>query len=154
LGEKQRGPARTDYARADDGDAANGFGVGHVASPVRSSDFGIGDAGEIALGVEEVALILAIEIGGIDRAGEDGDEHAVGGNIERDADSLHQVGDEYLGLGLSIDWRAIDGVAARRIATVGPVQNAVLKIELEVDRLRELIEQHLDVRAVLRALAL
>ena len=33
LGEKQRGPARADHAGADDGDAANGLGVGHVISP-------------------------------------------------------------------------------------------------------------------------
>jgi hypothetical protein len=29
-------------------------------------DFGIGDAGEVALGIKEVALVLSIEIGGID----------------------------------------------------------------------------------------
>src|SRR5215470_858263 len=46
------------------------------------SDLGIGDAGKIALRVEEVALVLAVEIGGIDRTGEIGDEHAVAGNIE------------------------------------------------------------------------
>src|ERR1700757_1463357 len=53
-------------------------------------DFGIGDAGEIALGVEEVALVLSIEIGGIDRTGEVGDKHPVAGNVEGDANSFHQ----------------------------------------------------------------
>src|SRR6478672_5170676 len=55
-------------------------------------DFGIGDACEVALGVEEVALVLSIEIGGIDRTGEVGDEHPVVGNVERDTDPLHEMG--------------------------------------------------------------
>jgi len=33
LGEKQRDPARADDAGADNGDAANGLGIGHVISP-------------------------------------------------------------------------------------------------------------------------
>src|SRR5215467_14352696 len=115
--------------------------------------FGIGDAGEVALGVEEVALVLSVEISGIDRTCEVGDEHPVAGNVEGDADSLHQVGDQDLGDRLFIDRRAIDGVAARRIAAVSPVEAAIFEIELEVDRLRQLIEQHLDVGAVRWALA-
>src|SRR4029077_13884632 len=59
-------------------------------------DFGVGDAGEIALRVEEVALVLSFEIGGIDRTGEVGDEHAVAGNIEGDADPFHQACDQNL----------------------------------------------------------
>ena len=102
------------------------------------SDFGIGDAGEIALGVEEVALVLSIEIGGIDRTGEVGDEHPVAGNVEGDADSLHQVRDQDLRHRLFVDRRAIDGVAARRIAAVGPIEDAVRQIELEIDGFRQL----------------
>src|SRR5580704_19248072 len=70
-------------------------------------DFGIGDAGEIALGVEEVALVLSIEIGGIDRTREVGDEHLVAGNIEGDADSFHQMRDQNLRHRLFIDRCAI-----------------------------------------------
>jgi hypothetical protein len=33
---------------------------------MRLLDFGIGNAGEIALGVKEIAFVLSIEIGGID----------------------------------------------------------------------------------------
>src|SRR5262249_22753625 len=58
-------------------------------SPMCVLDFGIGDAGEIALGVEEIALILSVEIGGIDRTGEVGDEHPIAGHVEGDANSLH-----------------------------------------------------------------
>src|SRR3984893_7431998 len=117
-------------------------------------DFGIGDASEVALGVEEVALVLSIEIGGIDRTGEVGDEHPVAGNIEGDADPFHQVRDQNLRHRLVVDRCAIDGVAARRIAAVGPIQHAVRKIALATDGFRQLIKQHLDVGAVRRALAI
>ena len=36
--------------------AADGLGVGHVISPMRLLDFGVGDAGEIALRVQEIAF--------------------------------------------------------------------------------------------------
>src|SRR5262245_6468625 len=73
--------------------------------------------------------------------------------MERDADALHQMRDQDLRRRLCVDRRAIDGVAARSIAAVGPVEDTVRQIELEVDRLRQVIEQHLDVRAVRRAFA-
>jgi hypothetical protein len=44
--------------------------------------------------------------------------------------------DQDLRCRLFVDWRAIDGVAARRIAAVGPVEDTVRAIELEVDRFR------------------
>src|SRR5882757_5418350 len=93
LREEPRGPARADHSRSDDADAANGLGVRHVISPCLL-DCDVGDPSEIALGVEEVALVLAIEIGGIDRTGEVGDEHPVAGNIEGDADPFHQMRDQ------------------------------------------------------------
>src|SRR5215813_11765177 len=75
-------------------------------------DFGIGDAGEVALRVEEVALVLAIEIGGIDRTGEVGDKHPVAGDVEGDADAFHQVGDQDLRrLRLCIDRGTVHRVA-------------------------------------------
>ena len=58
------------------------------------------------------------------------------------------------GTAFFIDCRAIDGVAARRIAAVGPIEDTVRQIEFEIDRLRQLIEQHFDVGAVRRARAL
>src|SRR5712672_1604016 len=48
----------------------------------------------------------------------------------------------------------ISGTAFVWIAAVGPIEDAVRQIELEVDGFRQLIEQHLDVGAVRRALAL
>src|SRR5882672_5872507 len=115
-------------------------------SPMRLSDFGVGDAGEIALRVEEVALVLSIEIGGIDRTGEIGDEHPVTGNVERDTDPLHEVGHHDLRLGwLVVDRGPVHRVAARRVAAVGPVENAVLEVELEIDRLRQAVVENFDV---------
>jgi hypothetical protein len=40
------------------------------------------------------------------------------------------------GTALFIDCRAIDGVAARRIAAVGPIEDPVRQIEPEIDRFR------------------
>src|SRR6476661_609964 len=81
-------------------------------------DCGVSDAGKIALGEQEVALVLSIEISGIDRTGEVGDEHPVAGNVEGDANSFHQVRDHDLRRRHFVDRHAIDGVAARRIAAV------------------------------------
>src|SRR2546430_2070 len=49
--------------------------------------------------------------------------------------------------------RAVDRVSTRRISTVGPIKEPILQIELEIDRLRQTIEQHFDIRAVRRRLA-
>ena len=43
---------------------------------------------------------------------------------------------------------AVHRVAARRIAAIGPVEHAILEIELEIDRLRQAVEEHFDVGAV------
>src|SRR6516225_9911265 len=100
--------------------------------PDQISDFGVGDAGEVALGVKEVALVLSIEIGGINRTSEVSHEHPVARHVEGDADSLHQVLDQDLRDRLFIDRGAIDGVAARRIAAVSPIEAAIFEIELEI----------------------
>src|SRR5262249_38111710 len=62
--------------------------------------------------------------------------------------------DDDLRVSLGVDRHAIDGVATRRIAAVGPVEDTVRQIELEVDGFRQMIEQHLDVGAVRRGLTL
>ena len=61
--------------------------------------------------------------------------------------------DQDLRYRLFVDRRAIDGVTARRIAAVGPIEEAIRQIELEVDRCRQAVEHHLDVGAVRWALA-
>ena len=37
---------------------------------------------------------------------------------------------------------------ARRVTSIGPVQNAILKIELKIDRLRKAIKDDFDVSAI------
>src|SRR5207244_7976089 len=53
-----------------------------------------------------------------------------------------------------IDRRAVHGVAARRISAVRPVQDAPIEIQLQIDGLRQAVEQQLDVAAMGRFLAL
>src|ERR1700722_9718492 len=116
-------------------------------------DRDVRDAGEIALGKEKVALVLSIEVGGIDRAGEVSDEHSVAENVEGDANSLHQMRDQDLRYRLFVDRHPIDRVPARRIAAVGPIEDAVRSIEFEVDGLGQPVEKHLDVGTICCALA-
>src|SRR6202011_2883814 len=106
-------------------------------------------AGEIALCVENVAFSRSVEPRGIDRAGKIGDEHSIVRDVERNADPFHQMGHHDLGrLGLGIYGCAVHRVAAGRVATVGPVEHAIFEIELEIDRLRQAVEEYLDVGAL------
>src|ERR1700733_15971680 len=99
-----------------------GLVSGMSFSPKRWSDFGVGDAGEIALGEQEIPLARSIEPCGVNRAGEIGHEHAVVWNIERDPDPFHEMAHDDLGLrGLVVDRGPVHGIAARGIAAVGPV---------------------------------
>src|SRR6266478_1494942 len=50
--------------------------------------------------------------------------------------------------------RAIDRVSARRISAVGPIQEPILQIKLEIDRFWQPIEQEVDVGAVRRRLTI
>src|ERR1700720_878475 len=115
-------------------------------SPMRLSDFGVGDAGEVALCVEEISFTGPIEPRGVNRAGEIGHEHAVVWNVERDTDPLHEMGHHDLWLvRLVFDRGPVPSVAARRVAAVGPVENSVLVVELDIDRLRQTVVEDLDV---------
>src|SRR4051794_3553558 len=46
---------------------------------------------------------------------------------------------------IGVNRRAVHGVSARWISAIGPIQEPILQIELEIDRLRQTIEQKLDV---------
>src|SRR5713226_6530353 len=54
---------------------------------------------------------------------------------------------------LVVDRGAVHRVAARRVAAVGPVENTVFVVELDVDRLRQTVEEDLDVGPGRRGLA-
>ena len=43
---------------------------------------------------------------------------------------------------------AVDRIAAGRVAAIRPVEHAIFQIEFEIDRLRQMVEEDLDVRAV------
>lgn len=61
------------------------------------------------------------------------------GDVERQADALHQVIDKDLGfgpaIGTGLQRRPADGVSARRITAVGPVERPCAVVDVEVDRL-------------------
>ena len=86
----------------------------------------------------------SVELGGIDRACEISDEYPVARNVERDTDSFHQMRDQNVRcvawLSFNVDGGAIDRVTPRRIAAIGPVQDPVLEIQLEVNRFRQMIK--------------
>src|SRR6266436_3662815 len=119
--------------------ATRRIGLLNDISALHCGKFGIGDAGEIALGLEQHPLLRPIEPGRVDRPGKIGHEHPIVRHIERDADALHQMCQhnfrELTRPGQGIDRCAADGVAARRIAPIGPVQNSGFEIEFQIDRL-------------------
>src|SRR5258708_21508952 len=109
-------------------------------------DYGVCDAGEVALCKEEISFTGSVEPCGVDRACEIGHEHAVVWNVERDTDPLHEMGHHDLWLyRLVVDRGPVHCVAARRVAAVGPVKNTVGVVEFEIDRLRQSVEEDLDV---------
>src|SRR5213080_3360797 len=55
---------------------------------------------------------------------------------------------------IGVQRRATYRVSARRISAVGPIQEPILQIKLEIDRFRQTIEQEFDVSAVRRGLIL
>src|SRR6202171_1217044 len=54
---------------------------------------------------------------------------------------------------LVVDRGPVHSVAARWVAPVGPVENTVLVVELDIDRLRQSVEEDLDVGPGRRSLA-
>src|SRR5262249_31298053 len=111
------------------------------------SAFRVRDAGEIALPDREFAPAGSVQPGGVHRACEISDEHPVVLNVEGDADALAEVAQHDFELGGRVDGRAVDGVAFGRIAAVGPIEQAVLLVNLEIDRLRQAVEKQRDVAA-------
>src|SRR5882757_553951 len=53
---------------------------------------------------------------------------------------------------IGINRRAVHGVTAWWISAIGPIQEPILQIELEIDRFGQTIEQKFDVGAVPRRL--
>src|SRR6266446_10981480 len=121
-------------------------------------DFCVSDSGEISLRDEQRFLFRAVEFGGINGAGQIGDEHPAVFEIESDPDSLHQMREQNVRCRMfgeiGVNRRAAYRVPARWISAVGPIQEPIFQIELEIDRFRQTIEQEFDVGAVRRRLIL
>ncbi len=113
---------------------------------IEGSDFHVDDAGEIALRVDEVALARPVELRGIGGARQIGHEHPIPRDIEGDADPFHQMRDEnFRDLGLGVDGGAVHRIATGRVATIRPIEHAIFQIEFEIDRLRQMVEEDLDI---------
>src|SRR5258705_7278909 len=110
------------------------------------------NAREVAHPDLQRSAVRAVEIGAVDRPSEVGDEHAAALRIERQADALHQVIEHDLGrraLALrGVERRAVHRVAARRVTTVGPIQHASSRIDVQIDGLRQVLIEQLDVTAI------
>jgi hypothetical protein len=91
----------------------------------------------------------------VDVASQVGDEHAVVTRIKSDANAFHQVGRHNLRFGVenAVQRCPVDGVAVRRIATVGLVQRPRGVVDFEVDRFGQVLEDHIDVAAVVAGFA-
>src|SRR5258706_13079969 len=104
---------------------------------------------------EEILFLRPIELGRINRPCEIGHEHAIRRDIQGNADSLHQMVEHNLrGFGFRINRCAIHRVAARRVPSVGPIQDAIFEIEFQINRLRQAIEEDFNIAAVGRVLTL
>src|SRR5271167_3157574 len=84
--------------------------------------FNIGDAGEVSLRIGKQFFLRTVEPGAIDRAGQVCHKHATARDIQCDADSLHQMVKDDLLTELAVNDRTIHGIAAWRVAAIGPVQ--------------------------------
>src|SRR6266481_1680017 len=119
--------------------------------------FCVGDAGKVSLRGEYDLFLGAIQLCAIDVASEIGYEHAVTREIERDPDPFHQVSDDDVVrrtfLKVRIHRSATDAVTGRGITAVGPVNQPVLQIELEVNRLGQSFEKNFNVATISRSLA-
>ena len=74
---------------------------------------------------------------------------------QRDTNAFHQMGQHDFGLAVpdGVQLGPVDGVAVRRVATVGPVQGAGGVVDFQVDGFGQVLEHDLDVAAAGRGFA-
>src|SRR6266404_3959583 len=115
-------------------------------------DFCVSDSGEISLRDEQRFLVRAVEFCGINGPGQIGDKHPVPFEIESDPNSFHQMREQNVRCRMfgeiGVNRRAVHGVAARRISAIGPINEPILQIELELDWFRQTVEPKFDISAV------
>ncbi|MGR6327445.1 hypothetical protein ACU5AX_00085 [Sphingomonas sp. XXL09] len=84
----------------------------------------------------------------MDRSAEIGDEEAASVGVERQPDGLVETGgeDDVPRQPVGGDVSPVDAVPAGcRIAAIGPVELAPRRIDLQIDRLGQMIEQQRDI---------
>ena len=111
-----------------------------MAWPPHSTNFAIGDAGQVSLRDKQDRRVRSIEVCRKDVAPKVGDKHSVALQVQGDADAFHQVREDDLGSGaaalnIRIHRRAIHSITERWIASVGPIDDTTVEIELQIDRL-------------------
>src|ERR1700722_7407030 len=107
-------------------------------------------AGQIPLNSEQHLVRRAVQTRRVQRASQIGHEHPITRDIKRESDSFHQMREHDLAIDRtrnSVHRSSTDGIAPRRIAPIAPVEETVLKIQIEVDRLGQLFEQQFDIAA-------
>src|SRR5579863_2594979 len=124
--------------------------------PVRQ--LSVRNAGKVSFSEEQCFLVRPVQFGAVDAAGEIGDKHPTAFEVQSQPDGFHQMGENDLGLwtisALRVHGRAIHRVATRRISAVCPVKGPIGKIEIQIDWLRQVFKEHLDVFAICRCLTL
>src|SRR5258706_5945908 len=86
-----------------------------------------------------------------------GVEHRRALAIESQSDAYHQVIEENVGRLARAGWcferGAVNRVAERRVDTVRPVEHASSRIDLQVDRLGQVVIKQFDILSIRRRLA-
>src|ERR1700761_2730772 len=105
--------------------------------------FRIGNSGKVSLGEEKRLLIRSIEIRAVNGPCEIRHKHPPAFQVQRQTNSFHQVIEENLRFGtrawLHIHRCSIYCVAKRRIPAICPVHDLVLKIEIQINGLGQIL---------------
>src|SRR5580698_6718950 len=122
-------------------------------SLLRCRNFGVRDTGQVPFRGKHCLLVRPVEIRAINGSPQVGQKHAATFQIQSDPDSFHQMveNNHRFLFAISSDrihGRTVNGVASRRIATVGPVDGSVGEIEFEVNGFRQAVVEKFNVFAI------
>jgi hypothetical protein len=109
---------------------------------------GVRYSGQVSLSRKKNLVCRAIQTCGIEGASQVGHKHAIPGYVECESYALHQMCKNNFWFDRKrhcVHGRPAHCIASWRIAAVGPVEDAMHEIEIEIDWLRELVEQEFDI---------
>ena len=99
--------------------------------------FRVCDSRQISFGEDDIFLIRTVEVRAVNGSAQVSQEHALVFEIQRKADAFHQMIEDNFRLfalaGGCVHRRSIDGVSARRVPAVGPVDHPVAEVEIKID---------------------